>query len=166
MKYFLPSVLGEDNQDLEARLKVIVSSLENLVSSLRAREQLNLRPSYDLDKILSYYRQSNRPFLLNVGGLRFRYFSLRSNQLLTLAVVLTRMERSEAGFIPNSRFDRLESCTNSVVKLLRLCPCNIEFYYEGTDRSLRPISGEDKRVRVPDQAGKLPHHSPLLSGIV
>ena len=25
------------------------------------------------------------------------------------------MERSEAGFIPNSRFDRIESCTNSVV---------------------------------------------------
>ena len=30
------------------------------------------------------------------------------------------MERSEAGFIPNSRFDRIESCTNSV-ELIDLC---------------------------------------------
>ena len=70
----LSSLLGEDNQELEDGLKVIVSSLESLVRSLRAREQLG--PSYDEDKILSYYRQSNQPLILNVGGLRFRSLSV------------------------------------------------------------------------------------------
>ena len=119
MRYLLSSLLGEDNQDLEDGLKVIVSSLERLVRSLRAREQLG--PSYDEDKILSYYRQSHHPLILNVGGLRFRSLCL-SVSLFQLIVVLTRIERSQAGFIPNSRFDRLETCTNSVVKLLRIFP--------------------------------------------
>ena len=74
MRYLLSSLLGEDNQDLEDGLKVIVSRLESLVRSLRAREQLG--PSYDEDKILSYYRQSNHPLILNVGGLRFRSLCL------------------------------------------------------------------------------------------
>ena len=117
----LPSLPSEeDDKDLEDRLKVIVGSLENLVRSLRARE-VSLGPSYDADKILSYYRQSNHPLILNVGGLRFRYFLPPSLiQPIINAVVVTRIERSQAGFIPNSRFDKLESCSNSVVKFLRI----------------------------------------------
>ena len=119
----LSSLVGEeDNKDLEDRLKVIVGSLENLVRSLRAREGVNLGPSYDADKILSYYRQSNHPLILNVGGLRFRYISPSLFNLIPAIIVLSRIERSQAGFIPNSRFDKLESCTNSVVKLIRLFP--------------------------------------------
>ena len=76
VKYFLSSILGEDHKDLEDRLKVIVSSMENLVRSLRAREELNLGPACDVDKILAYYRQSNHPFIINVGGLRFRCLSI------------------------------------------------------------------------------------------
>ena len=79
----LSSLVGEeDNKDLEDRLKVIVGSLENLVRSLRAREGVNLGPSYDADKILSYYRQSNHPLILNVGGLRFRYISPSLSNLI------------------------------------------------------------------------------------
>ena len=77
------SLVGEeDNKDLEDRLKVIVGSLENLVRSLRAREGVNLGPSYDADKVLSYYRQSNHPLILNVGGLRFRYISPSLSNLI------------------------------------------------------------------------------------
>ena len=51
--------------------------------------------------------------------------SLARSLIQPLAVVLTRIERSQAGFIPNSRFDRLETCTNSV-ELIDLCDQYLE----------------------------------------
>ena len=61
---------------MEESLRLIVTNLENLVRSLRnvdiKPESFNLGASVDVDKILLYYRESNHPLTLNIGGLRFR----------------------------------------------------------------------------------------------
>ena len=72
----------EENTDVEESLRMIVTNLDNLVRSLRngdlKPESLNIGRSYDVDKILTYYRESNHPLTLNVGGLRFRYLCYRN----------------------------------------------------------------------------------------